>query len=346
MIMEPYGPRATVYQLATSGWYTAIELKYNKNDTRMYELDSLKPYFNLNEFKSFLSRKSFEVLEPVHEKPYIQSNILKDSGQVFSTQAAAKGFPNSYTIGDFQIALKNNFSLSTMTYNVVDIICEGQSCKTECVGPPSSLRIFRDRVSKGLEKPIKFYKGTGTQIITKHPTSASVQLRIGNINANKLHLIPAKCKIHLVYKSACTGCNSKPYLLFQASEIIEEGALEFESNCTFAHNYVSCNTQTYTLEYKVFKSYCYMFIKSTNQSFFIENLERFEGKIEYHHPSYSSDSNLMSENFKGLMKSETFLTSVLSSISFVLTFSFFTLIVRILLKIYEISRINRQTNSI
>lgn len=317
-----------------------------KNFTRTYDLTSLEPYINLNNFRSFLSNISVEVLTPVHEKPYIPSNILYDNGKFYYVNAAPKGFANSKTIGDFQIALRKNLSLNTMDYNIEDIDCLGQSCGIYCVGPQPTLRKLRSRVQKGYEKSIKLYSYAEKNVITKVQTSASVQLKVGNININKLHLIQPKCQINLVYKSACYGCNTKPYLLFQASQIIQEGAVEFQSNCTFSHNYLSCNVEKFKLEYKFFETYCYLYIDEFNKTIYVENLEKFEGAIEFQQPLHSSPSSSIMENMRDLTQSETFITTIMSTISCIFTLSAFGFIARILLKIYEIRSANKQANII
>lgn len=73
---------------------------------------------------------------------------------------------------------------------------------------------------------------------------------LGNVDIANLHLIPANCKVQIVGKYGCTGCNDIPYIVLKTEEILEKGALNFVSNCTFIEKSIGCTTELQKLRLK------------------------------------------------------------------------------------------------
>lgn len=84
------------------------------------------------------------------------------------------------------------------------------------------------------------------------------------------------CKIDVVETYGCIGCNKNAYAFFRGRDIKMEGSMRFESNCTFAKNYLACQEEEYPLELDLPEPYCYIFIPHINETIHL--------KIDFKYP--------------------------------------------------------------
>lgn len=147
------------------------------------------------------------------------------------------------TIGEIQVDTQNR----NMTIDNSVFSCHVNNCEPTCTfDEPSMSRFLRN---------IKNYKGydiskiinNGNVVEYIRVVKPSMMVGMGNVDFRNLYIFPSKCKLSVVMTYGCTGCSEDPYIIIQAYDIIQEGILEYNSNCTFDTNYLSCNDEPYSI---------------------------------------------------------------------------------------------------
>lgn len=282
MWLEPIGPRATVYKKASKGWYVDLEFTY-KNLTETKHITVRDTTYNMHNFMDFEQKISFDFSEPSFEEGLLSDMIINDANIYYEAYASPLDHPTQKLLGDVQINLNSQTSAKNMKYPVFDIKCYTSSCYAHCPTPVPQLETFRYKVRGGFTQPLKKFEVFKNSIMVYQQSFGVVPMTIGNLDVKNAILTQGNCEIHVVEKYACYGCNSRPYIKLQASTIVTDGTMQFNSNCTFTKPYISCGESDYVLEYHNYNEYCRIEIPTTNTSFVVFNKEIFEGKVHFHH---------------------------------------------------------------
>lgn len=253
--VEPVGDVYPVYEIETTQWEVEVTVDY-KNLTTKYKVNVNNPRVNLEE----IGLKLPIVAPSFSSETYNLPNglvIVKDVA--YSMKVASKNMPERDIVGDYQLSLKG----STGAYNVDSVKCQTNSCSVRCHGPePKIRRVIRNlKTMEDTRVPHKQYHYKAEAIL-KSP--GTLNLVIGNVDLNTLHVEKAQCDFDIPTTYSCEGCKSKPYAVVQAYNIKHQGILPFVSNCTFTTDYISCNPEPYKLIQTSEKKQCRIVIPTLN----------------------------------------------------------------------------------
>lgn len=287
MWLETYGPRATVYKRSREGWYVNIQFEY-KNITENVLINARQPTYNLNDFRKLKQEISFDFSEPTFEHEVSSNMLLKDQELFYAVDASPLDHPSKELIGDFQINLNEEDNSLTSKFPLFDIKCQVGSCNVNCPSPIPQLELFREKVKANAIQSMHASEVHTDNIVLQVPAIGSVPMSLGNVNVKNAKITQGRCIIDVVEQYSCYGCNRRPFVKVQASEILSEGIMSFLSNCSFSRPYFSCSEGDFLMEYNQFDEYCKVEIPIINSTFVIINKNKFEGRVFFKHERSSS----------------------------------------------------------
>lgn len=269
------GDQIPVYLRSSNIWEVEVVIKYKGVKTVKY-MNVNNPTVSLvNTDIKNIKELPMYVTSFTSENENRYNSVIIYKGTPYNFMSSEINFPMRDLIGDYQIDLNN----VTRTYDTVNILCRVAGCKPDCEAPEPKIRRF-SRINKK-QYEIGKYKIMNNKrtIEARYRTKALINMLIGNIDINNLHVIPAKCQIDMVMTYACEGCKTKPYVIFKPYKIANQGIVPFESNCTFDSTYISCNPEEYKLSLLDGNRVCSMYLIPFNKTYTINFNYTFLGTL-------------------------------------------------------------------
>lgn len=328
-----------VYKHESTTWEIELESLY-KGRKLATALNVNKPSSHLTDLMTNVVKEIPIYVTNFAATTYHDNNFVIDlDGVLFPTEASELNMPETDKLGDYQLDLKKN----TDTFNGHVIKCDQRNCKGNCFHPEPKIR----RVQKNAKKMPKDTDersliNNGRTIEVKTYVKGMTTIMIGNIDIVNLQVIPASCRISVVSTYACDACNQKPYAIFQAYEVKQEGIIPFVSNCTFDRDYLSCNTEYYTLELTDQSSICNLYLPSLNSTLLLNFDYEFLGGLDLSKTINSIES--ASESAKRVLRDSRFWNGLLSSFTTLTMIGVGASIIVKILKLFKAQSVIKEVN--
>lgn len=255
-----------VYKEVFSVWEVTFRTSY-KEIEKTSTLNVNNPSVDLIEFGfNTISKMPLMITSFMSEDIKTDKFIISNGVDFYNVHSSDRNLPQTDIIGDYQIELFSNNSI----YNVNDVSCIVEECRTMCRMPESKLTKFinsnakDDKIVTGFSKTVD-----DLNVLTSYETRSTINVVIGNVEFNNLRLEHASCQIESVMTYSCKGCQNRQYTVFKAYKIKVPGIMTFTSNCSYNVNYLSCNDEPYKLHNKHQDKLCWIYISKTNQTLYI-----------------------------------------------------------------------------
>nr|WCJ14326.1 MAG: glycoprotein [Aedes japonicus bunyavirus 2] len=317
--MTQTGNLFPVYRTISRMWSVDIELTY-KNKTNNYSLNVNNPRFDLSAIDT--NRVSILVNGFSAQEDILDNYYLFADGSFYNTDASMINMPETDKIGDAQVDLHK----TKMIYNENAITCTTHSCKTLCTtGEPRIRRMLRRLGNYNKHEGV--FIGDKHTALTSYKINGLVRVMIGNVKLNSLRVMRPRCKLTMIGSYSCVGCMIKPYAVIQASEISEPGILEFNSNCTFDTEYISCSQEPVRISPLDGNKHCNIYVGVLNVSLTIDFEYGFVGSLDPSIPIVAYGTSI--EDYSSLLMNKNLWDSI--SYSW-LSLSVFSLLMSLIIK--------------
>lgn len=291
-----------VYKYIGKIWESKIIVNYN-NLERVYVFNSNNPeqVLNVNMIKDKVSIPII-ITNFMSEDINIGQSIIELDNIFYSVKSSDKNMPEEGIIGDYQLSL----DMGSQTFNNVGVKCQSMDCEYICSYPEPAI----SRVQKNIKNVLRHNDVIRYQnhIMVKTGLVGSVTLMMSNVKIDSLFLKRPQCDINVLSTYGCIACEDLPYAIMSASNIKEEGAVQFESNCTFTTSHLSCNPELYKLTLADNDEYCRINIGSLNKSIVLHFDYMFLGTLKPIYTMLGKDTAL--DVIKNIATNEDFIYSL------------------------------------
>ncbi|QXL90807.1 glycoprotein [Pectinophora gossypiella virus 2] len=296
-----------VYSTVSNIWQTSVIIKY-KGITKHIKLNTNNPTYNLRDFniEGFKEMPVF-INSMNYEKPYLKRSVIMIDRTGYATEASEMNMPVKNTIGEYQMSLDK----SSYTTYTSDPKCYVSSCNVSCVFDTPAVDRIEAMTSAKIPVGQLFYSG---ESVLKRliPIMVTANLVLGSVELDSLYISPSHCKLSVEQSYACIGCDTKPQAIIKAYDIKNEGLLEFESNCSWTSNMMSCNPEPYIITLEQNSDICFVHLPTINQTIIINFEYIFTGKLSLLRTYYSES---VGEAFETLMTDTNFWSGLMTSLN-------------------------------
>lgn len=328
--LKEVGDKAGVYEFDSSIWEVIITVKY-RGKIMNYHANVNNPRINLDH----------ETIDlPLYVTGFHSGKlktidyIMVDKGVAYVVDAASLNMPVDGLIGDYQVELYGNNSI----FNTNTISCKSTLCVYTCKSQEPTLRRFRKIKNNNSIS----YISTGSDYIieTKQQLQGIVNLMIGDLDVNSLYVEKSICDLTVSMEYACTGCNTFPYIVIQATNIKSEGLIPVTSNCTMIKPYLSCGPDPYKFEFITDAKMCAIRVESMNMTIMANFNYVFKGELNPMTSIYTTDKS--TDIITDLIKSDGFFKGITQTLGM---FSLLTIGLTFITAIIKAWQLRRFTES-
>lgn len=287
-------------------WKIKMRITF-QNITREIDLDSnkIQNIINTGEFYE-MNEIPITVNSYISEKNFHENFLIKIKENYYEINAAEKNFPVIGLLGEYQIALDEK----SKTYPEHEVNCRVLSCEPVCKVPKQALERFLEGNFSQSRIETKVLEYPDKKVIIQNRKKASINIVLGNIDIANLHIAPANCKLQIVGKYGCTGCNNIPYIVLKSENILEKGSMKYLSNCTFIEKLIGCTTELQQFRLKNREEKCYIHIPITNQTLNFELKYEFVGGMTRYNAEFSTQDKKFVDTALAVMYNTNFLQSI------------------------------------
>lgn len=234
---------ATIYHPISNLWESTLTVSY-KGYSKKITLNTNNPRYDLNDiFNKIMNHMPIQITAVSYEKLYIRGSMVEHNLTYFNIDASPHNMPIENMIGDLQISTIDN----TFTFYKKEIDCSTDSCVVKCLINEPSIRRLKTNSPYMVDlRDISKITAFGEDWIAYRTRVAGhIGITFGNVELKELIVEKPHCMIDILMKYACTSCLEQPRIILSSSNIKKEGALPFDSNCTWNRDMLSCNYDLY-----------------------------------------------------------------------------------------------------
>lgn len=163
--------------------------------------------------------------------------------------------------------------------------------------------------------------------LTLNRVSGNVNIAFGNVDLKELIVKKPHCNIDIVMTYACTYCLEQPIAVLSSHNVLSEGSLPYESNCTFNKPLLSYNLEMYEITQISKNKYCRIFVPLLNQTIDLSFEYEYKGELTN---MKSIKAETMTDIMSSIVHDSSFYISLISSLSsFLLITTISTIIIRL-----------------
>ncbi|CAB3241801.1 unnamed protein product [Arctia plantaginis] len=180
-------------------------------------------------------------------------------------------------IGDIQLEKEGN----KIIFHDDQIDCSTDACTVKCSTNEPALDRLTPRspykIDRSLVKKMEIY---GRYWLSySYRAAGHATLAFGNVELKELIVEKPHCELKAVMSYACEACLEQPRVTIASYNVKTEGALEFESNCTWDRQYLSCNLEMYEIKQLSMNRFCNIYIPVINKTMMITFEYEYRGTL-------------------------------------------------------------------
>ncbi|CAK1587381.1 unnamed protein product [Parnassius mnemosyne] len=207
----------------------------------------------------------------------ISKNIVREyKNNYYNLDVSPHNLPIANMIGDIQISDDKK-----VIFHTDNIDCSIDSCVVKCILNEPSINRLLDRSPYKVDPEIIHKMTTFGEkwIMYKQRVAGHVTISFGNVELKELVVEKPHCSVEIVMNYACLSCLELPKVVIASKGLVREGALTYESNCTWDHDLLSCNSQMYEIKQLYIHPICRIHIPILNQTIDINFNFEYRGTL-------------------------------------------------------------------
>lgn len=299
--VEPVKPYFTVFKKLYRTFQVEITVWEDNDNFERYFLSTGNPTVDKQHFIE-LNNVNL-VQEPVADKLI----ILGEERMAYLMEGSEQSQPMPHALGDFQIQLKGNASI----FPAEKVSCMAQGCLTQC----KTSKSFMSSFDFSNRPTVPFSVITPDLVHTYIHRRGFVSIAMKLTDLDHLLLVRASCDFEILFSQGCTGCDQPTPIIFQATKILEDGVLQFHSDCEFESYLIPCQNEPTAIHMYGNPRICKLDFRSINKTIIIKPDYIFKGNLSTTDSMMVEGLSYITEGANLLSANPNFVTGLVSSMA-------------------------------